>query len=201
MDGGLSYPLLRDRSRPGPGGDLSLGGVDATLLLPGDEVWLGIDGQDRALDEGEIFELGGRKSRVVAGSPKYAATRDPAPERYPYRLEANLGGPTGPVATQRALATGKAYQVDAENRAVLLYSLGRRQLADADALASERGWGSDEEIALGVWGRSWTERNVNGLHVLVYRVRQELERAGFDPWFIERKRRYIRGRFAEIQLD
>ncbi len=201
IEGGLSYPLLHDRFRIGLGGDLPLEGVEATLLLPAGEVWLGIDGEDRALDEGEEFELAGRRFRVVAGSPDYAPTREPAPERYPYRLEALLSGPTGPEATLRDLRTGATHRVEAENRAVLLYLLGRHQLDDAATPAIERGWGSDEEIALGICGRSWTERNVNGLHVLVYRLRKELEKAGFDPWFIEKKRRYIRGRFAEIQLD
>ena len=201
LDGGLSYALVHDRFRIGPGGDLPLEGADATLLLPGDEVWLGIDGEDHELSEGEPFELGGRRFRVVRGSPDYAPTREPAPDRYPYRLEATLSGPTGPEATLLDLRSGARHRVEAENRAVLLYLLGRHQQDDAQTPEAERGWGSDEEIALGIWGRSWTERNVNGLHVLVYRLRKELEKAGFDPWFIEKKRRYIRGRFAEIHLE
>ncbi|MGK0347601.1 MAG: hypothetical protein ACI855_003688, partial [Myxococcota bacterium] len=51
---------------------------------------------------------------------------------------------------------------------------------------------------LGVWGRGAGEDNK--LHVLVYRLRNELKKAGFDPWFIEKRRKYIRARIAGAEI-
>ena len=38
------------------------------------------------------------------------------------------------------------------------------------------------------------------LHVLVHRLRKEIERAGFDPWFIEKRRRAIRVWLPEVRV-
>jgi len=34
----------------------------------------------------------------------------------------------------------------------------------------------------------------------MHRLRAEIERAGFDPWFIERRRRFIRVRIRDFTI-
>lgn len=97
---------------------------------------------------------------------------------------------------------GHAHRVEGENRALLLYVLGRRALSDADAGVSsgERGWLTDDDASVAIWGRAQAGRDPNALHVLIHRVRKELAAAGLDPWFIEKRRKCVRGRFARVEL-
>ena len=78
-----------------------------------------------------------------------------------------------------------------------------RQLA-ADRAAgvpeAEAGWCGDDAVSQGIWGRV-PDLDTNNLHVLVYRLRKEIERAGFDPWFIEKRRRAIRARLRDVRVD
>lgn len=187
--------------------------VDADLRIPGalpyaaefaihgpDDIWLMVDTEDRPIELNRTFEVAGMEFRLVRVSNQRAPTIQPQRDRFPYTLRATLDGPTGPVAELSNLQTGNRVRIEAETRAILLYLLGRRIAEDrqSDTGKEEVGWISDDDVIVGVWGRSGLPDGANRLKVLVHRLRSEIKRAGFDPWFIERRRRYIRVRVREF---
>lgn len=207
VDMGVQRPLRGDRFvlGSGPGADLHVDGapVAATLIFPGaNEIWLGVGSEDRPLGVEEVFEVGARRFRVRMGDSTRSPTVEAEPDRYAYQLEATLSGPRGPEARLSDLRIERSHRVEADNRAVLLFILGRQVHADMEAgqEAAECGWIGDDEAAVGIWGRAQAGRDVNGLHVLVHRLRRELAEAGFDPWFIEKRRRCIRARLQRVVL-
>ncbi len=202
---GIVYSTRGDRFVFGsvPGADVPVDCPTTTILFTGNmEIWLGMDSEDRPLALGEVFTVGGRSFRVKLGDATRAPTIDVANDRYPYVMEVSLTGARGPEAVLTDPPRDRVHRVEADNRAVLLYILGRQIQADLDAgkERAECGWISDDDAAVGVWGRAQALRDVNGLHVLVHRVRRELAEAGFDPWFIEKRRRCIRARVARVTL-
>lgn len=205
MSLGIVYSIRGDRFvfSSEPGADVALDCPTTTILFNGDmEVWLGVESEDRPLALGEVFQVAGRSFRVKLGDITRAPTVDVAVNRYAYVLDVSLTGPRGPEASLHDPGRDHSHRVEADNRAVLLYILGRQIQLDLEAgkERSECGWISDEEAAVGVWGRTQAMRDVNGLHVLVHRVRRELAEAGFDPWFIEKRRRCIRARVARVSM-
>lgn len=178
----------------------------ATLTVhPDGEIWLGTaDGSSRALVVGEIFELEGHRFRlkqIPVG--RNITLRSMAPLRYPYALTATLEGPGGAVATLRHLTEGHhTYSVTTENRATLLYVLAVRLRDDraAGKLDEEAGWCDDEDVLVAVWGRAALRQASSNYSVLLHRLRKELEEAGFDPWFIEKRRGAIRLRLPEVEV-
>ncbi|RME22610.1 MAG: FHA domain-containing protein [Deltaproteobacteria bacterium] len=207
---GMRRPLHGDRFviGSGPGADLRLASgpeVGATLLVyPGGEVWLGTeDDDDRPLQAGAEFEVAGSRFRLVEVDPTRLPTVQPDHHRYPYRLRVSLDGPAGTLAEISHLSTRLSHSITAENRVVLLYLLARRIDEDGGSglPESERGWCADDDVIVGVWGRSALGQGGNRLKVLVHRVRKELKSGGFDPWCIEKRSGFIRGRFAEVVLD
>ena len=197
----VSMPATGDRFELGPTGDLVVAEA-ATLLFTGPgEVWLGVDGDDRRLGLDEEFELAGRRFRVKRAEVTHAPTVEATGERYPYKLEATLDGPRGAEARVTDMQTRVSHVVSAENRAILLVLLGRQVQQDAASLGDERGWMADHDVARGLWGRAWTEKSMNNLNVLVHRVRKEVQGAGLDPWFLEKRSGFIRARLAQVQLD
>ncbi len=207
---GVRYPLQAERVHLGGDADAipSIPGLpageEAVLLVHHEdgEVWLGRDGEDRLLEPGETFEVGGRRFRLVEVPPLHEPTAMPDEGRYRWRLTVTLDGPAGAEAVVEDLARGLRHVVEAENRVVLLYILARRLLADREAGAppARAGWCPESEVVVGVWGRGGESGDPNKLNVLVHRLRKELKLAGFDPWFIERKRRHLRIRVAEVVL-
>lgn len=196
----VSMPTTSDRFDLGPEGDLVVA-EQATLLFTGPgEVWLGVDGDDRRLEIDEVFELAGRRFRVKRAEIAHAPTIEATGERYPYRLEATLDGPRGAEARVTDMNTRVSHVVSAENRAILLMLLGRQVLEDAGK-GDDRGWMADHDVARGLWGRAWTEKSMNNLNVLVHRVRKEIQGAGLDPWFLEKRSGFIRARLAQVQID
>lgn len=207
VGGEASYPLRGDRFRFGS--DLTNNLVDpgarpveATLMhLHEDEFSLGVDGEDQEVAVGVPFEVRGRR---------FVVEPDPHPSRSPtmasmeggYTLEATLEGPTGPEALIVDPRDNRRHRVEADNRAVLLFLLGRQYLHDSQAgrPLADRGWIADEEVSTGIWGRSTTARDTNSLHVLVHRIRKEIADAGLDPWFIEKRRRFIRVRVDRVTV-
>jgi hypothetical protein len=207
-DGSLRYSIQTDRFVIGSSPDADLRLDDgpeeaAMLLLVGmGQVWLGMDDEDHPLEADEPFQVAGRTFVLRVADQVHAPTAAPEGERYNYRLEATLDGSTGPEATLLDLNLGLRYIVSAENRAVLLYLLATQVAKDraAGMGTSECGWIQDQTVATGIWGRGSKGKDTNSLHVLVYRLRRELKGAGFDPWFIEKRKRYIRARLAEVQI-
>lgn len=208
-DGSLRYPIMSDRFVIGSSPDADLRLEDgpeeaAMVMLVGmGEVWLGVDDEDHPLEPDVPFKVAGRSFVLRVADQVHAPTAAPEGERYNYRLEATLEGATGPEATLLNLGIGTRYVVSAENRAVLLYLLATQVGKDRDAGMgpTECGWIQDQSVATGIWGRGSKGKDTNSLHVLVYRLRRELKAAGFDPWFIEKRKRYIRARLAEVQIN
>jgi hypothetical protein len=204
---GLRHPFRSTRFIIGSASDADLRiptakpyHVECAIHGP-DEIWMLIDNEDRQIELGSEFEVAGIRFRVVEVDVQKAPTLQPQKDRFPYRLTATLDGPTGPMAELENLASGKKCRIDAETRAVLLFLLGKRHEEDRAkdaALKDEIGWTPDDDVIVGVWGRSGLADGANRLKVLVHRLRAEIERAGFDPWFIERRRRFIRVRIREF---
>jgi hypothetical protein len=205
---GLQFPMRSDRFTIG-GGEHDNVPIPETppqaltiIVYPDGEVYLGDEeGEERPLQVGGSFELGGHTLRLLALSPTYTATVEAEPARYPYVLKVTLDGIAGPEAMLYDETSDKSHRIDAENRAVLLYVLGKQWLEDRDAgkPRPERGWCSDNDVSTGIWGRKGTS-DANALHVLTHRLRRELKKAGFDPWFIEKRRRALRIRIRDVEI-
>ena len=189
-------------------------GADADLRVPGappvaaefaihspDDVWVMVDTDDQPIEFDQTLEISGLQFRLVRTEHQpRAPTIQPQKDRFPYSLRATLDGPTGPVAELTNITTGTQVRIEAETRAILLYLLGRRVAEDRSGSTpkDEIGWLPDDDVIVGVWGRSGLPDGANRLKVLVHRLRSEIKRNGFDPWFIERRRRYIRVRVREF---
>lgn len=205
IDTGLRWPIRGQRFYIGSGPDVDLYIPDTparmTILVfyEDGEVWLGDLNHEVPLDPSRPFEAAGRRFRLVEVDGIVDETVESNAERYPYRLLVALNGPNGPGATVSDVRSQKQYRVETDNRAVLLYLLARRRLTDIQQGMSgeDAGWCSDEETTTGIWGKYGTPEP-NNLHVLLHRLRKELEKAGFDPWFIEKRRRAVRVRLTDI---
>lgn len=160
----------------------------------------GADGVE-AVAEGGRFTLGAHSLRVVPTASAAAVTRGTGASVFPYRLRATVDG-RAPAAWM-AEGDKDERRVCGGNGAVVLYLLAR-QLADdrARGLGDDRaGWADDDTLGRGVWGRGWTSHDPNGLHVLLYRLRRSLERAGFDPTCLEKLRGETRLRVAGVTME
>ncbi|MEZ4239880.1 MAG: FHA domain-containing protein [Myxococcota bacterium] len=195
--GHVSYALTRDRFHVGPGPEADLEASEAAMLLVlVDEVRLVRDDLDEPLAVGDTFEVDGRTLRLVEQPVERTPTVSEQPAGFPYRLEVALDGPLGPRAVLTHLQTGARFQVDSGNRAILLWFLARR-FQEHEAAAEDRGWCGDGEVQTALWGRAG---DVNKLDVLLHRLRTDLRKAGFDPWFVEKRNRHLRARVAEVRV-
>ena len=204
---GLRFPVRSDRFHigGGPKDHLPIEGAEAaaaTLIIFADgEVQLGEEEGEREISPGDTFEVAGHTLKLLALAPTYTATIEAEPSRYPYLLKVTLDGVSGPEATLIDEREDMSHRVDAENRAILLYVLGKQWAADRKAgkPRTERGWCSDADVSVGIWGRKGTS-DANALHVLTHRLRKELKKSGFDPWFIEKRRRALRIRVKDVTI-
>jgi pSer/pThr/pTyr-binding forkhead associated (FHA) protein len=206
----------------GPHANLRIDGVEDVSLAIDDEgtIWLSTLSDGRELGCGELFEVGERQFRVVKAegfdqvtethlsdavdgdgeAGESGAKRTPAERQY--RLVVTLNGVSGPEARLQDQVSGNEYVVTAENRAVLLWVLAQKRLealGTAGAEGDHDTWCADDDAAIGVWGRRGTS-DANSLHVLVHRLRKELKKAGFDPWFIEKRRKAIRLALRDVTV-
>lgn len=169
--------------------------AEALIFFHGDgEIWLGTYEHEGPIELGNEFDLGGRTFRVIEVESAYTLTFEASPTRFPYRLRVTLNGVSGPEAEIEDPGSGNKHTIAAENRAILLYVLGK-----AAADESDDSWCADESVARDIWGRKGAA-DTNGLHVLVHRLRKELKKAGFDPWFIEKRRKAIRIALDEVEV-
>ena len=205
---GMRRPLHTDRFVIGSGSsaDLRLDDgpeVAATLIVfPQGEVWLGEQDDDQAIEIGTEFQVAGYSFRIVDVDPTRLPTVQPEVNRYQYRLKVSLDGPGGAMAEVTHMQSSLNHTVSAENRVVLMYLLARKIVEDREAGvdAADQGWCSDDDVIIGVWGRSALTSGGKRLKVLVHRVRKELKGDGFEPWCIEKRSGLIRGRFAQVEL-
>lgn len=213
LDSGLSHSLRRARTVFGSGDACHVHVPDgaereATVVVHGNEVWLGTASEERELAVGEPFELGGSRFELaeVASGPRKTMRDAPETEddeELSYHLTVDLGAAGGPTALIKEPGEGgSTHMVTAENRATLLYVLAKKRVDDLEAGEPElmAGWCDDEEVAVGVWGRAAWEQSASRYSVLIHRVRKELDSAGFDPWFIEKRRGATRIALSDIEL-
>lgn len=198
---GLRYALRDGRFRIGPGADadLQLEGIEPHLLSVHDgELFLG----DEPLAVDAEHTIGPLRFRMVPTDARQEPTVDSGDALYAYEVEVDLNGATGPVAIARAPREGLEHRVEATNRAILLYVLVKRWQADHDERVprERRGWCDDDDLIIGVWGKAALADGAGKLKALLHRVRQELKDAGFDPWFVEKKRGYTRVRVARVKV-
>lgn len=203
---GACLPLLGGRIHAGSAPDCDLILPQAperlfTLLVHGDDLWLVTDEGEAEVELDQTFEVHGRQfvvRRRTTTEPSTVVPRPPGAEPR-VRIEARLDSPTGPTATITDLDSGRSHAVDSENRAILLFLLARalRDDLDAGAPPADAGWRPDDDLMRGVWGRGARD---NQLNVLLHRLRGELQEAGLDPWFLDKKRRFTRVRASELAV-
>ncbi len=187
-----------------PGCDLRVDGWpprSATILFHANgEVWLGTTDIEAQVVLGETFEVQGRRLRVVEETVDHAATVEHRGHRYPYDLVATMNGPSGPQAVIKDAAAQRQVLITG-NRGVLLFVLARQLRTDRDAglERSEEGWCTTADALVGIWGRG--KKGSNHLNVLVHRLRNQLSAAGFDPWFVEKRRGGIRARMRTVEVQ
>ena len=208
VQSGLKRPMQAGRFVIGSAKDADLRIPDAAPYVAEfavhgpDDCMLVMGHDDYPLELGEEVEIAGLRLRLVEVEAQRDKTLKPVVDRFPYRVEASLDGPTGPYAMLTHLRTGNQCRVEAETRAILLYLLAQRIVSDREAEQPpiEIGWVPDDEVIVGVWGKSGLPDGANRLKVLVHRLRAELKKSEFDPWVIERRRRYIRIRTRQAQI-
>lgn len=86
----------------------------------------------------------------------------------------------------------------ANNPAALVYVLAKA--VDEGASGPERGWVLDEELLRGVWGRAGMDRDLNGLHALVHRIRKGIRAAGLDSDCVQKKRGVTRLAVRTVEI-
>lgn len=203
---GSRYPLRRDRfSIGGRGADLVVPGAEETvtvILDPSGDCWLGMGDSVHACFEGEAVIIAERSFRLRMPRDTRTATQGVDAVRYPYALRATLDEGPGPEGRLENLDTGVHHRVVGDTRATLLYVLARKLVEDSTAQRPKThcGWCTNHEVTVGVWGAAGVDDPVNSLHVLVRRVRREVQQAGFEPWFLERRRGHMRARVAEASI-
>lgn len=170
--------------------------ADAALVFSGEEPWLAVDGEQvEQVAVGEPFTVDGVPYVLCEVEGATAETVRPNDSAYPYHLEVQLG--EGKAALLHPKSRLRC-DFNTENRAALLYALGERWLADGPGPG--RGWMDDRDLAIAVWGRAHRDQGSNNLHVLVHRVRSEAGAAGFERWFIEKRRGRTRVQVRQVTL-
>jgi pSer/pThr/pTyr-binding forkhead associated (FHA) protein len=210
LDIGATFPVQGNRFYIGSGENANIqvegGEHEAALQFhDDDEVWLATYDEEGPLVPGQEFTVGARRYRLSKMDHGYTPTHiaDANGPQFRYKLVVTLDGVAGPEATLEDPATHTRHVIAAENRAVLLYVLCKRNVEARkrgdEALLTEESWCNDEEVARDIWGKKGTT-DANSLHVLVHRLRKEIKKAGFDPWFIEKRRKAIRVALQDVVL-
>lgn len=191
LESGVRTPVVGGAPQP-----------DELTVAEDGSVLLNAPSGSKALEVNETFLLGDRKFRLVRGDTLPVETVGQGEESYPFRLTVTLEGTTGPEALIEHRVEERSHRITAENRVVLLYVLARRLISDRTRHRShmDAGWCSDEEVAVGIWGREGAGMDVNTLHVLLHRLRKDIETAGFDPSFIEKRRKALRLRLLDVAV-
>jgi hypothetical protein len=198
--------------------NLRITGAEDTSLVFDDDgtIWLSTLSDGREIACGALFTVGDRPFRVMtvgladplshtlmsdSGEDELGeVTPTYVPVEHQYRLVVTLNGVAGPEARLLDAETGAEYLVTAENRAVLLWVLAQRRLEGLQSGGEHATWLSDDDASVGVWGKRGTS-DANSLHVLVHRLRKEMKKAGFDPWFIEKRRKAIRLALRDVSVE
>lgn len=175
----------------------------ATLFVHDDEVRLGTEAEERPLPPGP-FEVGGRSFRLERREHRRRATlREGGFRPYGYAVTARLSDAGGPYVCVSDPEGEARCEVTAEVRATFLFVLAKARVEALRAGQDEldAGWISDEDVIVGIWGRQGLLQSANRYSVLVHRVRKELEGAGLDPWFVEKRRGATRMRLDAVEVE
>ncbi|MCB9760730.1 MAG: FHA domain-containing protein [Alphaproteobacteria bacterium] len=158
------------------------------------------EGSELRVEPGQDFEVAGRLLRLVSSRAINVPTIQPT--GFPYALRVTLDGTDGPEAVLTDLSRQFDYPITAGNRVVLLFLLARKLSEDQrDGVPlTDAGWCTDAEAMLGIWGRSRNSKDANSLHVLVYRLRRELEQQGFNPACVEKRKKKLRIVLSEVDV-
>lgn len=204
VETGLQFMLHSNRFHIGSAADahLRIDGAPAraaTLSVYDDEIWVGTAEEEFQVVAGETFTVAGRTMRIVEARLDHVPTVGQMVVQYPYDCRALANGPRGPEVWLTD-PQGARHHCEG-NRAILLLLLSRALARDREQNVpdEDEGWIGDDEIRTGIWGRG--KGTKSGLNVLIHRARKQLESDGFDPWFIEKKRRGIRARLRSIDLQ
>lgn len=203
VESGVSWPWLGPRFFIGEGRNENMtvddAEAEAAITHHNGEFWLETYEESGPLQVGVEFTVGDRRFCIdQPGANPH--TFEVGAAEFPYRLTVTLDGASGATATLEDVTHGVRHVIAAENRAVLLYVLAKQLLEErkkGDAV--EAGWCNDDDVARDIWGKKGTS-DANSLHVLVHRLRKEIKKAGFDPWFIEKRRRAIRIALTDVVL-
>ncbi|HNH48977.1 MAG TPA: hypothetical protein PKY30_18175, partial [Myxococcota bacterium] len=203
LETGLRFVVAAEPRRMGMGEAIALdiGREGPALLMMRQSVFVvALAGKEVEPPSDRAFFIGTRQFRLIRTSQIALKTVGQIQESHPYRLVASVGRATGPEATLTDRVRNLNHTIRSENRAVLLYLLARRMVEDQAAGKSmeEAGWCTDEEVAVGIWGRDGERMEAGNLHVLVHRLRKEIEDAGFDSAFLEKHRRALRIRIVDV---
>ncbi len=169
-------------------------GADHAALRVGlDEVWLVQGGEEVArIEPDAAFTVDGVRYRLRLDAETPATVR-PVDATLPYRLEVDLDREVAELTDGQAEA-----RITTANRVALLHVLGRCWLEQDPG--PRRGWCPDAQLSTLVWGRAHRNNQPNNLNVLIHRVRRDVESAGLDRWFIERRTGETRVRVREVVL-
>jgi hypothetical protein len=181
---------------------LDLGPVGTAVLRGGERIVAQVGEQEMTLEVGVEFPLGNRNFRLIHPTTIIRKTVGEAEESHPYQLVASMNRATGPEATLTDRVRNHSHTIRSENRAVLLYILARRSIEDraSGRNPADSGWCTDEEVASGIWGRNGERMESGNLHVLIHRLRREIEDVGFDSSFLEKHRKAMRIKLVDVYL-
>ncbi len=207
---GIAHPIRKERILVGHGEGCDIRFPDATeaacciSLREDGEIDIASPAGDRSVSIGEPFGLAGhefvfRHSRATLADTVRDALEPPS---YSYQITVSLESESGTAAAILDPSTGKRHVVRAENRVSLLFVLARKVIEHQQEGkgSKECGWCRDSAVMTGVWGRHWENMGLNNYQVLICRTRKEIENAGLDPWFLEKRRGYTRIRLQDVWL-
>jgi hypothetical protein len=205
---GVAHPIHSDRIFVGgePHCQIKVEGAPTACITLHDngEIWLSSQDEEAPIEPGTPFAVADHELVFRSPSTAISATVRETVERvrYGYELKVALMAETGPEATIRDPAKGALHRVTAENRVSLLWVLSKKLQDDlAEGCSAESsGWCEDEEVMRGIWGRGWDQMGSNNYQVLLSRTRREFAKAGFDGWFIEKRRGHTRLRLQRVEL-
>ena len=208
LGSGLRIPLTQERLTIGSmqGSDLHLPQASpcaATLMVyESGEVWLAEGVQSQPVEEGKIFAVAGQRLRITEISSKYSPTSSFRTDLHPYRLSVSLDRSPQSASLEELSGRGQC-EVHSNLRVALLYVLGKKLVEDqrSGIRYADQGWCTNDEVGVGVWGREWFSQNPNSLHVMIHRIRRQLQDSHMDPWCIERRRGSLRIRVREVDID
>lgn len=192
-----SFPVVADRFYIGSDDEADLQLPDeegAVLMLDSGELWLAQGDQERRLQPGERFAIGGQTLFVIAEPTTSAATMQPT-DRALCALSLELREDGEVDATLSERETGRKLSLGPGIRSMLFFVLGGRLLADRDAGKESPGWCDDALVKSGLWGKKGDDNKFN---VLLHRLRADLRKAQLDPWVIERRDRRVRARLGRV---